>query len=52
MNADMDTPSKPISAAAISIRAAESGDRGAIAELLSASKLVASSCAVVRQVET
>ena len=36
----MDTPSKPISAAAISIRPAECGDRAAIAELLSASRLV------------
>lgn len=35
----MDTPSKSVSAA-ISIRPAESGDRAAIAELLSASKLV------------
>jgi N-acetylglutamate synthase-like GNAT family acetyltransferase len=35
----MDTPSKSVSAA-ISIRPAESGDRPAIAELLSASKLV------------
>jgi hypothetical protein len=40
MNIDMDTPSKPISAAAISIRPAESGDRATIAELLSASRLV------------
>lgn len=36
----MDMASKPVSAAAISIRPAESGDRAAIAELLSASKLV------------
>jgi amino-acid N-acetyltransferase len=36
----MDRTSKPVSAAAISIRPAESGDRAAIAELLSASKLV------------
>jgi amino-acid N-acetyltransferase len=36
----MDTPSKPISTAAISIRPAESGDRTMIAELLSASRLV------------
>jgi hypothetical protein len=36
----MDTPSKPISAVAISIRPAESEDRGAIAELLSANELV------------
>ncbi len=35
----MDTPSKSVSAA-VSIRPAESRDRGAIAELLSASKLV------------
>lgn len=35
----MDTPSKSVSAA-VSIRPAESGDHGAIAELLSASKLV------------
>ncbi len=34
------TPSKPISTVAISIRPAGSEDRGAIAELLSASKLV------------
>ena len=40
MNTNMDTPSKPVTAAAISIRPAESGDRGAIAELLSANKLV------------
>ena len=40
MNTDMDAPSKPISAAAISIRPAESGDRATIAELLSASRLV------------
>jgi amino-acid N-acetyltransferase len=40
MNTDMDTPSKPISAAAISIRPAESGDRATIVELLSASRLV------------
>jgi amino-acid N-acetyltransferase len=40
MNTDMDTPLKPISTAAISIRPAESGDRAAIAELLSASRLV------------
>jgi hypothetical protein len=33
----MDTPSKPISTAAISIRPAESGDHATIAELLSAS---------------
>jgi amino-acid N-acetyltransferase len=36
----MDTPSKPISTAAISIRSAGSADRDAIAELLSATKLV------------
>ncbi len=36
----MGTPSTPIRTAAISIRPAGSGDRGAIAELLSASKLV------------
>jgi amino-acid N-acetyltransferase len=36
----MDTPSKPVSAAAISIRPAESGDRATIAEILSASRLV------------
>ena len=36
----MDTPSKPIATAAISIRPAESEDRAAIAELLSASRLV------------
>jgi N-acetylglutamate synthase-like GNAT family acetyltransferase len=37
----MDTPLKAVSVAAISIRPAESGDRSAIAELLSASRLVA-----------
>jgi amino-acid N-acetyltransferase len=36
----MDSPSRPVSAAGISIRPAESGDRAAIAELLSANKLV------------
>ncbi len=36
----MDAPSKPLSTGAISIRPAGSEDRGAIAELLSASKLV------------
>ena len=36
----MDTPSKAVPTAAISIRPAGSEDRGAIAELLSASKLV------------
>jgi N-acetylglutamate synthase-like GNAT family acetyltransferase len=36
----METPPKPVSAAVISIRTAESGDRGAIAKLLSANKLV------------
>jgi amino-acid N-acetyltransferase len=36
----MDTPSRPMSTGTISIRRAESGDCGAIAELLSASKLV------------
>ena len=36
----MDTPSRPISTAAISIRPAESGDRTTIAELLSVSRLV------------
>jgi N-acetylglutamate synthase-like GNAT family acetyltransferase len=41
INTSVDTPSKPVSAAAISIRPAESGDRGAIAELLFASRLVA-----------
>ncbi len=41
INTNMDAPSKPVSATAISIRPAESGDRAAIAELLSASRLVA-----------
>jgi hypothetical protein len=36
----MDTPSRPALAATISIRPPEGGDRGAIAELLSAKKLV------------
>jgi len=40
INTTMDTTTKPVSAAAISIRPADSRDRGAIAELLSASKLV------------
>lgn len=40
MNTNMDTPSKPVMAAAISIRPAESGDRDTIAALLSANKLV------------
>src|SRR5262249_8205565 len=41
INTGMDSPSRPVSAAAISIRPAESGDRATIAELLSANKLVA-----------
>jgi amino-acid N-acetyltransferase len=36
----MKAPSKPISAAGVSIRPAERGDRNSIAELLSATKLV------------
>ncbi len=40
MNTNMDTPSTPVTAAAISIRPAESGDRDTIAALLSANKLV------------